>query len=101
MVGVHLVVVTLHVRLTTMVMKTCTGQEFVGMKQYDWLQNGFFTNWGTIAKTFPVENFKHGCQHDNIFFLWELFGGQVCGATSNPRTRNLTSKELQLEAFKK
>ena len=69
MVGVHLVVVTLHVRLTTMVMKTCTGQEFVGMKQYDWLQNGFFTNWGTIAKTFPVENFKHGCQHDNIFFF--------------------------------
>ena len=41
------------------------------MKQYDWLQNGVFflpAKVYTTTKTLMVENFKHGCQHNNIFF---------------------------------
>jgi hypothetical protein len=34
------------------------------------------------------------------FLLEELCEGQVSWATSNPWTRNLTSNELQFEAFK-
>jgi hypothetical protein len=33
------------------------------------------------------------------FLLGEFSGGQVSWTTSNPRTRNLTSGELQLEAI--
>jgi hypothetical protein len=33
------------------------------------------------------------------FLLGEFSGGQVSWATSNPRTRNLASGELQLEVY--
>jgi len=33
------------------------------------------------------------------FLLGEFSGGQVSWATSNPRTRNLTFGELQLEVY--
>ena len=56
------------------------------------------------TKTFLVEDFKHGRKMTWIptwqqFWLGEFPGSQVSWATSNPWTRNLASRELQLEAF--
>ena len=52
------------------------------------------------TKTSPVEKFKHGCQHDNTLCEGECSGGHVFWSTSNTWTRNLDSKELQLDAFR-
>ena len=52
----------------------------------------------TTAKTPPMENVKHGWKNDVVantttFIAREFSGGQVRWATSNPWTKNLTSKE--------
>ena len=53
----------------------------------------------TTAMTSPMEHFKHECQHGNPFLSGNLYESQVCWATLNPLTRNLNSRELQLETF--
>jgi hypothetical protein len=56
----------------------------------------------TKAMTSLLENLKHERKHDMVTLLFargKFFGGQVSWATSNPRTRNLASGELQLEVF--
>ena len=82
-------------------------KKFWGMNQYDWLRNGFFTGWDLhYSQEFLVEDFSYGWQKWHGWPTWQRFllgefsKGQLSWwATSNPRTRNLASREFQLEAL--
>jgi hypothetical protein len=63
------------------------------MKRYDWLRNGFFTGWGQGFSDGELQAWRKKNDMDaNMATL-------LARATSNPQTRNFTSRELQLEAL--
>lgn len=75
-------------------------KNFREMHQYEWLRNGFsLAGVYTTFKTSPVDEKTVMLSMWQHFFAREFSRGQVSWAPSNPQTRKLASREVQLEVF--